>query len=225
MCTFLGYTVKVFMAERWKLKWKEKHVEILASFFMQVSVFCRKCPIGNTSWAIQKPVLLRTSAASWIYDVTFFSSHTSDLGFMVAKNVLCNVHWLPLRQSPHAHVVWGFVALLCWNVLLRLFTEYANLQCSTDVKNCWSLDFLLHPGIICSEEGLCNGCWELLVIGMAQVKTTQREPINAIFTLSSGCCKNNYLVIPLQPRKLLIWCQLLEVFKHRVYLVPLHSYD
>lgn len=85
MCTFLGYTVEVFMAERWKLKWKEKHVEILASFFMQVSVFCRKCPIGNTSWAIQKPVLLRTSAASWIYDVTFFSSHTSDLGLWLPR--------------------------------------------------------------------------------------------------------------------------------------------
>lgn len=35
-------------------------------------------------------------------------------------------------------------------------------------------------------------------------KTTQREPVNTIFTLSSGCCKDNYLVISLQPRKALI---------------------
>jgi len=31
-----------------------------------------------------------------------------------------------------------------------------------------------------------------------------KEPVNTIFTLSNGCYKNNDLVIPLQPRKVLI---------------------
>lgn len=120
-------------------------------------------------------MLLSTSTASWIYDVAFFFSHTSNLGFVAAKNVLCNMCWLLVCQSPYAHLVWGFVALVCWNVLLRLFTEYTNLQHSIEAKKCWSLGFPLCPGIICSKEGLCNGCRQLLVIWMAKVKNNTKR--------------------------------------------------
>lgn len=54
--------------------------------------------------------------------------------------------------------------------------------------------------------------------------SSEKQLVNTTFVLSSGCCKNNYLVIPLQPRKVVILA-ILEVFKHQVYVVTLHGHD
>lgn len=138
--------------------------------------------IGNVWLAVQAE--LSKCKCYWVQAlwaepyVAYSSFHISNVGFVVATNVLCNVDWLPARQSAHTHLVWGIAPLLCWNVLLRLFTEYSNLQRSTEVKKkkiCWYLNLSLHSGIIYLEKGLCNGCRQLLVIWRAQMKSNTKS--------------------------------------------------
>lgn len=150
------------------------------------------------------PVLPSRSTASWSWCRILLFSRFSFRG-CGASNVLCNTGWVLVWQSPRAHLVWGTVPLLCWNVWLRLQMWIFHKQHSTNgkkkkQKQSWYVDFPLYPGIICLEEGLCNGCrqseqhkWEITHSGV----------VNTIFALSSGCRKHYYLIFFLQPRGIL----------------------
>lgn len=101
-------------------------------------------------------------------DVAFFSSHVSHLGVVVPA--MFSATWAgSLSVSPHVltwfeELVLCFVEMFCWGCK----REYSiNNTAQMERKKKADVHFPLYPGIICLEEGLCNGCRQLLVVWTA----------------------------------------------------------
>lgn len=137
-------------------------------------------------------------------DVAFFSSHVSHLGVVVPA--MCSATRAgSLSGSPHV-LTWFeelflcFVEMFGWGCKCEYSINNTAQMGKKKQKQSWYVDFPLYPGIICLEEGLCNGCrqseqhkWEITHSGV----------VNTIFALSSGCRKHYYLIFFLQPRGIL----------------------
>lgn len=167
--------------------------------------FWCKClfSVGNVLLAVR--VELSKSRAGWIYDVAFFFSRFK---FRVHG---CQEHSLRHVLITCLSVTTCSLGLSAYcSALLKYFFElvYRIHEFSTKQQLRRDADPWISHGTLAlfvQRRDCVMGADKFWLFEELKWKTTLREPVDSIFTLASGCWKDSYLVIPLQPRKLLIW--------------------